>query len=160
MGDGGGGGVGDAEGSGDGGLGDNGGGIGSMSHGSGISSMSHRGGISSMSHGGGVGGYGGVSESDGVITDACVVLADAGESGVHGLRVVGHSGVSVQAAHCALVGSADGGGVDAGVAVSGGGVTHSGGGVAVSHSGGSQVAGVGYSDEGGEDNKLEAKRVE
>lgn len=36
-----------------------------------------------------------VSESDGVVADASVVLPDAGEGRVHGLRVVGHSGVTV-----------------------------------------------------------------
>lgn len=47
-----------------------------------------------------------------IIADAGVVFADAGEGRVDSLGVVGHSGVAIKGPDGALVGSADGWGVD------------------------------------------------
>jgi hypothetical protein len=99
----------------------------------------------------GGGGVSSVSQSDGVVADAGVVLADAGEGRVHGLRVVGHGGVAIQGANGTLMGSANSGCVH----------SHWGGGVSsywggsVAHSGGTQEPGFGNSHQGCQDDKLQ-----
>ena len=56
-------------------------------------------------------GVSGVGQCDGIVADASVILADAGEGGVDGLGVGRHGRVAIKGAEGALVRSADGGGV-------------------------------------------------
>jgi hypothetical protein len=86
---------------------------------------------------------GGVSQSNSVVADTGVVLADAGEGRVNGFRVVRHSRVAVQGANGALLRGADGGGV------------HGYRGGSVAHGWNTQDSGVGRGHQSGEDDKLQ-----
>jgi hypothetical protein len=129
------------------------------------------------------GHYWSVSHGEGIIGDASVELADAGEGTVHSFGVMRDGLVATEGTDDALVGGADGWGMDGvGSGVShgdwgmshgqGGGVSYSHGGGLVDvsgadsrsgrvsgHGGGSDETGIGVGQSGGEDDELQIKRV-
>ena len=106
--------------------------------------------------GDGGGGVSGVGQCDGIVADASVVFADAGEGGVDGLGVRRHGRVTVKGAEGALVRSADGGGVHG----YGGSSVTVGWCGRVAHGWGSNDAGVGAGQQSAQDDKLQTIQCE